>query len=310
MPPSSKRTSENSEFSVVADPRTSPLPTSSSRPCPGAIIYEDTAHPIRDHHISAPAWAVLQRLRAAGHETFIVGGTVRDILLRRTPKDYDVLTSAGSRQIAALFPRAFVIGRSFPICHVHHGGDVIEVSSFSTGVEPGSVPPDAAARLTDHGKSSIVQRSRSRARGERRKKTQSIAGAGFENASSTSASQQTISEESVGSSSWQGSAQWIEDDDDAKTAPTWASARQDNASKRDFTVNGLLYDPFSRTLYDYVGGIQDCDSRTLRALGNPEESFVQDPARVLRGIRLMARIGTKGFIMKKRKERSLFLINE
>ena len=73
--------------------------------------------------------------------------------------------------------------------------------------------------------------------------------------------------------------------------PTWAAARRFNALRRDFTVNAMLYDPFSRILYDYCGGMQDCKERTLRTIESPFVSFRQDPARILRAIRLAARAG-------------------
>lgn len=71
----------------------------------------------------------------------------------------------------------------------------------------------------------------------------------------------------------------------------WNDARQANALARDFTVNSLLYDPFDRVLYDYTGGVEDCKSKTLRAIGDPNLSFAADPARILRAIRLAARAG-------------------
>ena len=66
----------------------------------------------------------------------------------------------------------------------------------------------------------------------------------------------------------------------AGAPPTWSAARAENAGARDFTVNGLLYDPFTRLLFDSVGGVADCGARLLRTISLPEESFEQDPARM------------------------------
>ena len=78
------------------------------------------------------------------------------------------------------------------------------------------------------------------------------------------------------------------------SAATWAGALAANAARRDFTANGLLYDPFSRCLLDYVGGVADVGQRLLRTIAEPGASFREDPARILRGIRLAARAGGAG----------------
>ena len=70
-----------------------------------------------------------------------------------------------------------------------------------------------------------------------------------------------------------------------------SEARRYNALRRDFTVNGMLYDPFQRLIYDYVGGLKDCQLRRLRTIGEPAASFEEDPARILRCIRMSARCG-------------------
>ncbi|KAI3431678.1 hypothetical protein D9Q98_004724 [Chlorella vulgaris] len=201
---------------------------------PVATVLQDDAHPIRDADISRSAWFVLARLRAAGHEAYIVGGTIRDLLLGGTPKDFDLLTSAELHQIKRLFSRSLIVGRSFPVCHVHAEGTMIEVSSFSTGADPQLIPGDASIHM-------------------------------------------------IGRQKLKGS--------DRGKGATWAAARSDNASKRDFTVNGLLYDPFSRLLFDCVGGVADCEARRLRTICPPRESFETDPARILRAVRLAARAG-------------------
>lgn len=250
-------------------PQTGPSP-----PKPPIILLEDSHHAIRDHHISSQAWFVLSRLRAANHQVYLVGGTIRDILLRVTPKDYDILTSAEPQHVAALFPRAFVLGRNFPICHVHHDGSIIEVSSFSTNTDPSEIPVDVAGML-DRMTRSKSKASRERTTASSRLLTsRRIAGKG-ENSARHASRKPTP----PGST-----------DRKQPGMATWATARRNNALRRDFSVNGLLYDPFSRILYDYVSGMADCNARTLRALGvDPIQSFIKDPARIFRGIRLAAR---------------------
>jgi tRNA nucleotidyltransferase/poly(A) polymerase len=266
---------------------------------PPALVLQDDAHPIREHLISGAAWTVLLRLRSAGHEACIVGGTVRDMLLNKIPKDYDILTSAEPSEIENLFPRAFVLGRSFPICHVHHDNEVIEVSSFSTNSDPSKIPLDVAAMMTLSGRErtrrgSMGSSGSSNRQGRGGKKGQTI-------------SKKLMDKDGSGSGSGWGSALEDEDNDDEDIllenkslskngglpGPTWATARRDNAIKRDFRVNGLLYDPFSRILYDYVGGTADCTAGILRTMGSPTHSFTQDPARILRAVRLAARVDLK-----------------
>ncbi|KAK9803270.1 hypothetical protein WJX72_004041 [[Myrmecia] bisecta] len=174
-------------------------------------------------------------LRRAGHEVYVVGGTVRDIMLQGTPKDLDILTTATPRQIKKLFRRCLIVGRRFPVAHVRMGDVLLEVSSFDTSATPDLTPLDAAAMLS---------------------KLQN------------------------GSNSF------------GKHAPL-SVARRHNALARDFTVNALLYDPFSRVLYDYVDGVKDLQRRMLRCIGDPRKSFQQDPARMLRAIRLAARADLK-----------------
>ncbi|EFN52867.1 hypothetical protein CHLNCDRAFT_58740 [Chlorella variabilis] len=206
-----------------------------ARRLPPPAVLQDDAHPIRDGDISRPAWLVLSRLRAAGHEAYVVGGTIRDLLLGGTPKDYDLLTTAELHQIKRLFGRCNIVGRSFPVCQVHAEGTMIEVSSFTTNADLRLIPADASTHMIGRQKPKRVARQ--------------------------------------------------------EAGATWAAARADNAARRDFTVNGLLYDPFSRLLFDSVGGVADCQARRLRTICPPQQSFAADPARILRGVRLAARAG-------------------
>ncbi|KAH7624985.1 hypothetical protein Ndes2526B_g00360 [Nannochloris sp. 'desiccata'] len=260
---------------------------------PPALVLEDDAHPIREHLISGAAWTVLLRLRSSGHQAYIVGGTVRDMLLNKIPKDYDILTSAEPPEIEYLFPRAFVLGRSFPICHVHHDNEIIEVSSFSTNADPSRIPLDVAAMMTMSGRES-GRRSRS-------SNSSRLSRGGRKGQLSKRVVGSDNDGNNDGGGGWRSALEELIDDEDATGAltsslmknegPTWATARRDNATKRDFRVNGLLYDPFSRILYDYVGGIADCTAKILRTMGSPTHSFTQDPARILRAVRLAARVG-------------------
>lgn len=71
----------------------------------------------------------------------------------------------------------------------------------------------------------------------------------------------------------------------------WGALWQDNMQQRDFTLNAMMYNPFSHLLFDYVGGLADCSKRHLQCCKDPSQSFQEDPVRMLRAVRLAARCG-------------------
>jgi poly(A) polymerase len=95
-----------------------------------ALVYLPAEHGIRSEAIDPAAVAICQRLARGGHEAYIVGGALRDLLAGRTPKDFDIATSARPRQVGTLFRRARVIGRRFKLAHVASGPRVYEVATF------------------------------------------------------------------------------------------------------------------------------------------------------------------------------------
>ncbi|EOA20390.1 hypothetical protein CARUB_v10000701mg [Capsella rubella] len=175
--------------------------------------------------IAKPTRKVLNGLKNKGHDVYLVGGCVRDLILKRTPKDFDILTSAELKEVVRTFPRCEIVGRRFPICHVYVGDDLVEVSSFSTS----------------------AQNSRGNMRTELK--------------------------ESSGS----------DGDEDC--------IRLNNCLQRDFTINGLMFDPYAKVVYDYLGGIEDIKRAKVRTVIHAGTSFQQDCARILRAIRIAARLG-------------------
>jgi len=166
------------------------------------------------------AMAVVERLQRAGHTTYFVGGCVRDLLLGREPKDFDVATAARPEEVKRVFGRRCrIIGRRFKLAHVHVGPKIFEVATFR-GIEQDVDDPSTG----------IVVRSNS----------------------------------------------FGPPEEDART--------------RDFTVNGLFYDPFSRELLDWVDGRIDIEGRTMRTIGDAEQRLREDPVRLLRAIKLAARL--------------------
>jgi len=193
-----------------------PLPASTPRAEP---TLDRTA-------IDADAARIVSRLTRQGHTAYFVGGCVRDLLLRRRPKDFDIATSATPRQVKDLFRNCRVIGRRFKLAHVYFrnealaGGEkIIEVSTFRSFV-PGS--EDSADLL--------------------------------------------ITRDNV------------------------FGTPEEDARRRDFTVNGLFYDPESGRVIDHVGGLPDLDRRLLRTIGDPDIRLREDPVRILRAIKFAARL--------------------
>ncbi len=167
---------------------------------------------------------ILGRLTDAGHEAYIVGGAVRDLLLGIEPKDYDIATSATPEEVKRVFGRrSRIIGRRFRLVHVYLGNTIYEVCTF------------------------------------RREPT---------------------AEERKGRPDDDGLMIWRDN--------AFGTLEQD-AHRRDFTVNALYYDAIGgRGVIDLVGGMADIESRTVRCIGPTEVRLREDPVRMLRACKLAA----------------------
>ncbi|MDR1519526.1 MAG: CCA tRNA nucleotidyltransferase [Planctomycetota bacterium] len=160
---------------------------------------------------------ILSRLRQAGFEALICGGAVRDALLGKKPKDFDLATSAPPDRVERLFPKTIPVGKAFGIILVEGAaGGHYEVATFrrESGYADGRRPDEVV----------------------------------------------------------------------------FASAEED-ARRRDFTMNALFYDPFADRIIDYVGGAADIGRRLIRTVGVPAERFREDRLRLFRAVRFAARTG-------------------
>ncbi|KAJ6761013.1 POLYNUCLEOTIDE ADENYLYLTRANSFERASE FAMILY PROTEIN-RELATED [Salix purpurea] len=179
---------------------------------------------ISNSTISRPTRKVLDGLKKNGYEVYLVGGCVRDLILKRTPKDFDIITSAKLTEVVRAFPRCIIVGKRFPICHVHIGDTIVEVSSFST------TGPKFKVDLSN-GISCPI-------------------------------------------------------DCNEKDYVRWK-----NCLRRDLTINGLMFDPYKRIVYDYMGGLEDIKKAKVRTVIPASTSFQEDCARILRAVRIAARLG-------------------
>ncbi len=171
--------------------------------------------------LDADAVAVVGRLQDAGYIAYLVGGCVRDALLGREPKDFDIATTARPEDLRSLFGRRCrLIGRRFQLAHVRSGSKIFEVATFRGRPEDQDSDDD----------SGFVVR-----------------------------------------------------------ANTFGSPEED-ALSRDFTMNGLFYDPYARKLHDHVGGLADIRARQIRTIGAAEQRFREDPVRILRAVKFAGRL--------------------
>jgi poly(A) polymerase len=163
----------------------------------------------------AEAIAIVRRLRQVGYEAFFAGGCVRDEILGRPPKDYDVATSAPAEQVLALFPGSLPVGVQFGVVLVRAGEHRIEVATFRRD----GVYLDSRHPVSVH-----------------------------------------------------------------------FGTPEEDARRRDFTVNGMFYDPIEERVIDYVGGRDDLVRQIVRAIGDPRARLDEDRLRMLRAVRLAARL--------------------
>lgn len=215
-------------------------------------IVPREAHTLSRRDVDPDALKVLYRLRQGDHIAYLVGGSVRDLLLGRRPKDFDIGTSAHPYQVKKLFRNCWIIGRRFRLAHVKFGTKVVEVATFRRQVQPGEeVVQDGVPAP--------------------------------ELASDTSAPRSAAPEHHGSATPAPEEAQLLHRDN------TFGTPEED-AFRRDFTINALFYDISNFSIIDYVGGLEDLREGVVRCIGDPEERMREDPVRMLRAIALAARL--------------------
>lgn len=189
-------------------------------------------HCISRKHISDGALKVMSRLRSQGHQAYLVGGAVRDLLLGGHPKDFDIATDATPEAVHGLFRNSRIIGRRFRIVHVRFGREIIEVTTFRGHHDGGDEASPAAggnhSRQSDKG---LLLRDN-----------------------------------------------------------VYGTLEED-AARRDLTVNALYYDSGKFEVFDQVNGLEDLKRRLVRIIGDPAQRYREDPVRMLRVVRFAAKLG-------------------
>ncbi|PLK58707.1 polynucleotide adenylyltransferase [Candidatus Palibaumannia cicadellinicola] len=187
-------------------------------------IIPRNKHSISRKDISTNALKVLYRLSKAGFEAYLVGGCVRDILLGKKPKDFDITTNATPEEMRKLFRNCRLVGRRFRLAHVIFGKEIIEVATLRGN-----------HKVRDYKKQPTCNNG------------------------------MILRDNIFGS---------IEED----------------AQRRDFSVNSIYYSVADFTLRDYTGGLKDLREGTIRLIGDPEIRYREDPVRMLRAVRFAAKL--------------------
>jgi poly(A) polymerase len=200
------------------------------------VIVPRSEHPISRRDIDPDALKVLYRLQQFEYTAYLVGGSVRDLLLQRRPKDFDVGTDAHPYQIKKLFRNCWIIGRRFRLAHVRFGNKAIEVATFRRNILPGTENEPATTEPPADGEV-------------------------------------------------ESPADLLIRHDNTFGTP------EEDAFRRDFTINALFYDIATFSIIDYVGGLQDLRDGLIRSIGDPRQRFQEDPVRMLRAVAFAARLG-------------------
>lgn len=194
-------------------------------PVDSAYIIPRNKHSISKTDISNNAIKVLNRLISGGFQAYLVGGSVRDLLLHKAPKDFDVATNATPNEIKNLFRNGRIIGRRFKLVHILFHREIIEVATFRghDAVDSGQQTNERGMLIRDNAYGSL--------------------------------------------------------DEDA-----W---------RRDFTINSLYYNITDSSIIDFTGGFKDVQQKLIRMIGDPVTRYQEDPVRMLRAVRFSAKLHFK-----------------
>src|SRR5262252_5838002 len=172
------------------------------------------------------ATSIVKTLRQHGFQAYLAGGCVRDLLLKREPKDYDVATNATPRQVMEIFPETYAVGAQFGVVlvPVPEEEDSVEESSSAHAIEVATFRSDIGYSDGRH-----------------------------------------------------------------PDQVRFSQDPREDVARRDFTINGMMLDPVSGEVLDYVGGRNDLSAGIIRAVGEPEKRIAEDKLRMLRAVRFAAR---------------------
>ncbi len=175
------------------------------------------------------ATSIIQTLRQRGFQTYLVGGCVRDLLLKREPADYDVATSATPAQVMEIFPETYAVGAQFGVV-------LVPLPRAQRAISDKNAPPKADAIEVATFRSDL----------------------GYS-------------------------------DGRRPDEVRFTQDPREDVARRDFTINGMMLDPVTGEVLDFVGGRKDLEAKLVRAIGDPERRFSEDKLRMLRAVRFASR---------------------
>jgi poly(A) polymerase len=203
---------------------------------------------------------IVRTLRERGHQAYFAGGCVRDLLLGREPTDYDVATDATPQQVMQIFPQTYAVGEQFGVVLVPFKADTTEDTKEHGGDQP--------AR-TDSFEGRVVLGA--------------MGGSGKQRYLFLPPSLR----KSVEVATFRSDVSYS--DGRHPDEVRFTKDPREDAQRRDFTINGMMLDPATDELLDFVGGRDDLKAGIIRAIGDPERRFTEDKLRMLRAVRFAAR---------------------
>ena len=197
------------------------------------LIIPRKGHSISRKQVNPNALRTLYRLRDYGFIAYLVGGCVRDLLLKRTPTDFDIATNATPGQIKRLFRSCRLVGRRFRLAHLHFKDEILQVSTFRAAAPSDEVDTEGTGLNKKH-------------------------------------------------------PRHLKDDDGMVLRDNVFGTPEEDALRRDFTINALAYNIADFSVIDYSTGLSDLKQRIIRPIGDPFVRFTEDPVRMLRAVRFAA----------------------
>ena len=215
------------------------------------VIISRQEHGISRTLMNQNALRILYRLKDNGFVGYLVGGCVRDLLLGREPKDFDVVTNATPNEIKRLFRNCRLVGRRFRLAHLHYKDEVIEVATFRSQASEEPEPELPETHETRRGRTGAGHQDPNRQRHPHMQKSE----------------------------------------DGMILRDNVYGTPAEDALRRDFTVNALAYNITDFSIIDYTSGLADLGSGIIRTIGDPDIRFQEDPVRMLRAVRFAAQFG-------------------